>query len=182
MVLSTSVTLVCRPCYKHCLVSHCIIALKLSVAPTVKATGRVEAHLIPSLNLAITALGGTADARVFLNLDASAAMQLSVEAGAQASVTVNRAPVPAPPQARDLAIRGAGPMGGNYFASRQLSTQTATSTSFGGCFEILAGLDVNAGANAEFFGLFDASTKVPLFTKEFELFKVRFSFSHRFFR
>ncbi|KAH6904652.1 hypothetical protein BKA70DRAFT_1108941 [Coprinopsis sp. MPI-PUGE-AT-0042] len=141
--------------------------LKLSVAPTVKATGRVEAHLIPSLNLAITALGGVADARVFLNLDASAAMQLSVEAGAQASLTVDRAQ----PKTRDLAIRGAGPMGGNYFASRQLSTQTAASTSFGGCFEILAGLDVNAGANAEFFGLFDASTKVPLFTKEFELFK-----------
>lgn len=47
------------------------------------------------------------------------------------------------------------------------------SGSFGGCFEIKTGLDVNAGAEGSFFGLFDTSTQVSLFNKEFELFKVR---------
>lgn len=44
--------------------------------------------------------------------------------------------------------------------------------SFGGCFEVGAGLDVNVGADANFFELFNPSTKVPLFSKKFSLFKV----------
>ncbi|KAG2004239.1 hypothetical protein CC2G_002816 [Coprinopsis cinerea AmutBmut pab1-1] len=152
--------------------------LKLSVVPSVKATGTVEAHLIPSLNLGISALGGVADARVFVELDASAAMKLELEGRAEAGVTVNRAPaqqqqpraIEAPPAKREVAIRGSNALGNAYFA-RQLSTQTNVSGGFGGCFEILAGLDVNAGADAEFFGLFDAGTKVPLFNRDFELFK-----------
>ncbi|KAJ7282823.1 hypothetical protein C8J57DRAFT_1296618 [Mycena rebaudengoi] len=42
---------------------------------------------------------------------------------------------------------------------------------FGGCFSVNAGLSVNAGAEGSFFGLFDDSTEVELFNKEFELFK-----------
>ncbi|KAJ7150476.1 hypothetical protein C8R43DRAFT_494845 [Mycena crocata] len=47
----------------------------------------------------------------------------------------------------------------------------AASGSVNGCIDIGAGLDVNAGASAKFFGLFDPSTKVNLFTKKFDLFK-----------
>ncbi|KAF8877431.1 hypothetical protein BD779DRAFT_1448538, partial [Infundibulicybe gibba] len=118
--------------------------LKLSASPAVKATGSVEAHLIPSLNLGVSALGGTVKSEVFVALDASATMQLSLEAQAEAAVTVNKA------SKRLLAPVGA---------------------SFGGCFEIKAGLNVNAGADASFFGLFDPSTQVTLFNKDFELFK-----------
>ena len=47
------------------------------------------------------------------------------------------------------------------------------SAKFGGCVELGTGLDVNAGADADFFGLFNKGTSVNLFSKKFELFKVR---------
>ncbi|KAJ7474870.1 hypothetical protein FB451DRAFT_1246877 [Mycena latifolia] len=47
----------------------------------------------------------------------------------------------------------------------------AASASVNGCVDIGAGLSVNAGASADFFGLFDPNTKVNLFTKNFDLFK-----------
>ncbi|KAF8877430.1 hypothetical protein BD779DRAFT_1448510, partial [Infundibulicybe gibba] len=114
--------------------------LKLSASPAVKATGSVEAHLIPSLNLGVSALGDTVKAEVFVALDASATMQLSLEAQAEAASVVQ-------------------------------GSSTHASAGFGGCFEIKAGLNVNAGADASFFGLFDPSTQVTLFSKNFELFK-----------
>ncbi|KAJ7134152.1 hypothetical protein C8R46DRAFT_1362308 [Mycena filopes] len=40
-----------------------------------------------------------------------------------------------------------------------------------GCVDVGAGLDVSAEASANFFGLFDKSTKVDIFNKDFELFK-----------
>lgn len=227
--------------------------LKLAVVPSVKATGLVEAHLIPSLNLGISALAGLADARVFLELDASAAMKLEVEGRAAAVASVNLAQsspaaLPAAPQpsqglraqqqnvpgqnaeaqgspssvsqiqeapssavqapstpvssaqaqetpnqaspapveggqggagragqiqqqqARSLAIRGAKPIGHEYFA-RQLEAQTDIQGTFGGCFEISLGLAVNAGADADFFGLFEFDKKFSIFNEEFELFK-----------
>jgi len=74
------------------------------------------------------------------------------------------------------------------FATQSVSTSTTTSSasqasstgnvgstdvsgSFGGCFEVRAGLDVTAGAEAAFFKFFDQSTQVTLFSKTFELFK-----------
>jgi hypothetical protein len=295
----------------------------------VKATGTVEAHLIPSLNLKLSALGDIVNAGVFLELDASADMKLSLEAQAEGSLTIG-----APAKAR--AIKGRShpaevappvltpvttlapshtppaqqmappphnqpshtkmvkqPMGDNTAiedngdnvssaaeesstsakptatgiikhhknkngmksssaqanastsasanetgvtesvestgtaletslatpsataitdgamesaestgtAAKELETSSATPSatatadsaappevtevkggnvnakdingSFGGCIEIGAGLDVNAGADASFFGLFDQGTKVNLFTKKFQIFKVR---------
>ncbi|ESK93403.1 hypothetical protein Moror_1814 [Moniliophthora roreri MCA 2997] len=50
-------------------------------------------------------------------------------------------------------------------------TTVEDTKSFGGCFKVLAGLNVNAGAEGSFFSLFDDQTIVPLFNKNFELFK-----------
>src|ERR1700712_3201488 len=66
-------------------------ALKLSVSPSVKATGTVEAHFIPSLNLKVSALGDVVEAGIFLELDASAEMTLSLEAQAEGSLTIDKA-------------------------------------------------------------------------------------------
>lgn len=47
------------------------------------------------------------------------------------------------------------------------------STSYiNGCIDVDAGLDVYAGADASFFGLFDKSTKVTLFTRDWDLYTV----------
>ncbi|KAJ2912665.1 hypothetical protein MD484_g7761, partial [Candolleomyces efflorescens] len=224
--------------------------LKLSVSPSLKATGTLEAHLIPSLNLGINALAGIAEATVFVELDASAAMKLSLEGQAEVAVVVNRTSsavasegTPAAKHVvgsmrsegaspnrvvgRAIAMRQAADASASASASVNVtasasSTAVASSTaaasssaavssaadasstaavsstvdasstaaaptatakgsrvgvstsasgSFGGCFEILAGLGVNAGAKADFFGLFDQETIVPLFNRDFELFK-----------
>ncbi|KAF7292106.1 hypothetical protein MIND_01237300 [Mycena indigotica] len=61
--------------------------LKLSADTKAAATGTVEAHLVPSINLGLSALG-VVQATVNLDLDASATMQLKVEANAGAGATV----------------------------------------------------------------------------------------------
>lgn len=124
------------------------IALNLALSPSVRANGKVEAHLIPTLNLGISALGDVAEATVFLNLDASATATLNLEAKLPgAAATIGR---------RD------------ELEARQQEA------SFGGCFDVKAGFSVNAGADASFFAVFDTGTSVTLFEKEFELFQVCF--------
>jgi hypothetical protein len=54
--------------------------LALSVSPNVTATGSLAAHLIPQLNFGISALGGAASATIFLNLDSSATLDLTLNA------------------------------------------------------------------------------------------------------
>lgn len=116
------------------------LALQLSVTPDTSAKGTVEAHLIPVIDLGLSALGGLAKATVFLDLDASASLTLTLDAHSKTVVDGN----------------------GN--------SNTAGSVS--GCVDIAGGLDVNAGADASFFGLFDKSTQVTLFSKDFDFFKV----------
>lgn len=53
-------------------------------------------------------------------------------------------------------------------------TGTSTALPVQGCVDISTGFDVNAGANANFFGLFDAGTQLTLFNKTFDLFSVSF--------
>lgn len=48
---------------------------------------------------------------------------------------------------------------------------SSTGVQFSGCIEIDTGLAANVGAEGTFFKLFDASTQVPLFNKEFVLFQ-----------
>ena len=57
---------------------------------------------------------------------------------------------------------------------RNVNNAIASNSSIGleGCFEIDTGIGVNAGADADFFGLFGVNTTVPLFTRSFALFKV----------
>jgi len=285
--------------------------LKLSLSPSVKATGTVNAHLIPVLNLKISALADIAKAGIFLELDASADMSLSLQGTAQASVAVNATKarreepvlkgrywavdgVSADVEARSQVVRalasqakpaakvapvkgtpttsvistakvttlqatsvkatsakatsvnatsvkpssaqsssaqsssaqsssaqatsvksssaqassaqassvqassakalstdaaaGAGP-GSSSAAAPAQATQPANtgaltvtkdaSGSFGGCFRIGAALNVNAGADANFFGLFDPSTKVSLFSQKFEILKKCFGNAKR---
>ncbi|KAK0186726.1 hypothetical protein F5146DRAFT_141908 [Armillaria mellea] len=61
--------------------------LKLSVGTAINATGTIEAHLIPRLNLGLSAFTGV-KANVFLELDASATLALELDATAQANATI----------------------------------------------------------------------------------------------
>lgn len=119
-----------------------LTALKLSVTPSVASKGTVEAHVIPSVNLGVSGIGGLAQATIFLNLDASAIVTLTLNAKAEASVALT-----------DV-------------------TTTSASAGVDGCVDVGTGFDVNAGADGSFFGIFDKNTKVNLFSKKFDLFKV----------
>ncbi|KAJ3912589.1 hypothetical protein F5877DRAFT_53831 [Lentinula edodes] len=151
--------------------------LTLSVTPSVKSTGSLTAHLIPSLNLGIQALDNIASATVFLDLDASATMQLSLDAVDSASVSVDNGEsssnsTTSTSNSTSTASSTNSAVSAYYSVSSTTTTTSSTGLQFGGCVEIDTGLAVNAGADAKFFDLFDASTQVPLFSKEFVLFKV----------
>ncbi|KAF7292065.1 hypothetical protein MIND_01232600 [Mycena indigotica] len=59
--------------------------LTLSVQPSIKTSGTVSGHLIPQLTLGLNAFSGIAKAQVYLNLDASTGIDLSLSASANAS-------------------------------------------------------------------------------------------------
>ncbi|KAJ7929627.1 hypothetical protein B0H13DRAFT_1964126 [Mycena leptocephala] len=113
--------------------------LSLSVAPSVSSKAVLAGHVIPSLDLGVSALGGVAQATISVQLDGSVTATMSLEAAATAGVST--------------------------------TDPASASGSVNGCVDIGAGIDVNVGASADFFGLFDPSTKVNVFTKKFDLFK-----------
>ncbi|KAI0092175.1 hypothetical protein BDY19DRAFT_884355 [Irpex rosettiformis] len=124
--------------------------LTLAATPNVAASGSVEAHIIPSLQFGLDALNGLAKATINLDLDTSAKLTLSLQAGATISTSTT---------------------------SSSNSNSTNVDTSFGGCVDLSVGLAVTAGADATFLSLFDQSTSVTLFQKDFDLFNKCFGSS-----
>ncbi|KAF5376725.1 hypothetical protein D9615_007807 [Tricholomella constricta] len=119
--------------------------LKLSVSGDITSTTTAVAHIIPRIDLGVTALGGIAKASVFINLDAHASVRLDLNATGKAGGSI---------ETRTGEITGDASAGVN------------------GCVTAGVGLDSNVGADATFFGLFDATTSVSLFEKDWELFQV----------
>ncbi|KAJ7471656.1 hypothetical protein B0H11DRAFT_1729811 [Mycena galericulata] len=148
--------------------------LKLSADTNATATGTVEAHLIPSINLGLSALG-VVDATVSLDLDASATMTLTVNAqavGSNDTNTTSSADSDSDGSDSQNSTATATATATSTSSAPLASATTTTDASFGGSFVISAGLDVSAGATGSFFKLFDDSTKVSLFQKDFELLSV----------
>ncbi|KAJ3512020.1 hypothetical protein NLJ89_g3766 [Agrocybe chaxingu] len=81
--------------------------LTLYASPGVVAAGTVEAHLIPTVKLGISALGGIVEAGVFLDVDASANLKLDLHASASGTVVVS--PVGSRDITEQLKRRGATP-------------------------------------------------------------------------
>jgi len=170
--------------------------LQLSIAPNVAAVGRLEAHLIPSINLGISALGDTAAATIFLNADASVGLELSLKAtlpeidvaGGDESVIARELP-PAPRAAPGTAvgwkpvIRQEVPVEAAAVEDTAQVPETADvavvddtaaeggNVDFLGCAAVVAGFQVNVGATASFFSLFDSTVNLPLFKQKFDLFR-----------
>ncbi|KAJ7114998.1 hypothetical protein C8R44DRAFT_676083 [Mycena epipterygia] len=67
--------------------------LTLNASPDVQATGTITAHLIPSLNLGVNALGGKASAQIFFALDTNAALTMNLDASGSATKVIGAAPV-----------------------------------------------------------------------------------------
>ncbi|KAF4579713.1 hypothetical protein EYR40_000110 [Pleurotus pulmonarius] len=66
--------------------------LRLSASPSVKATGSVEAHLIPRLNLGLNVLGRVGEANIFLEFDTSAKASFSANAAVEVATALLAAP------------------------------------------------------------------------------------------
>jgi hypothetical protein len=116
------------------------------------------------LNIGLKALGGKADATVFLNLDTSASLVLSLDASAGISTIVgDNSTASDVASSIDAAATtdAASPVSPDAgIVATKRDDPTATSA-FGGCVQVNAGLGVNAGAKGEFFGVlssFDLST------------------------
>ncbi|KAJ7058958.1 hypothetical protein C8F01DRAFT_284946 [Mycena amicta] len=58
----------------------------------------------------------------------------------------------------------------NANAGVSTTADPTASASVKGCIDVAAGFDVNAGADGSFFGIFDKSTQVNLFSKKFDIF------------
>ncbi|KAJ2923397.1 hypothetical protein H1R20_g13696, partial [Candolleomyces eurysporus] len=140
--------------------------LKLSATPSFQTNGRVEAHLIPGIDLGINVLNGAGVASVYLNVDAGAQMNLALEGQATGEVIVGRGETREIEEAGDTVVkREPTPVA-------IAPTATATgSAGFSGCFDISTGLDVVAGATAKLFNIFDKSTTYTLFSRDWELYK-----------
>ncbi|KAJ7075244.1 hypothetical protein B0H15DRAFT_37212 [Mycena belliarum] len=195
--------------------------LSLSASPSVKATGTLTAHLIPSLQLGLSIAGGkVAQANVFLELDTSAALILSLDASATitqpiagnatanstaatstadttadatatevssvigVSAATSAADATAAASATDASAATTAATAdatADVTATAPGATTTAValaeradptvSTEFGGCVQVVGGINVNAGADGKFFHLFDELKQVSLFSKNFEIFK-----------
>ncbi|KAJ7174894.1 hypothetical protein C8R46DRAFT_1347894 [Mycena filopes] len=167
--------------------------LTLNASPSVKATGTLTAHLIPNLSLGVTAVGGKVDATIFIDLDTSAALVLSLDASAKVTQTVVAGNATATATAvassntstavasgdNSTAVADSGSNANSTDATGAATNSTDaavaaradTSTSFGGCVQVNGNIAVNAGAKGDFFGLFDKDAQVSLFSKEFQIFK-----------
>ena len=135
-----------------------VIALQLSATPFVKATGSVEGHLIPTLNLGISAFDNKVQSQVYIALDSAAVLNISLE---EVVTTQN------------LSSRH-DPLDLEYDHSTDIGTvQPRSVTAFDGCFEVDAALDFNAGADADFFHFIHADDQQwTIFQQTFPLYKV----------
>lgn len=107
-------------------------------------TGTITAHVIPRVDLGISGMGGLAKATVFLNLDASATTTFNVTGDTSIEVSTSD------------------------------SDNNGITTAVNGCADVDAEFDVNAGADGSFFGVFNQSASVALFSKKINIFQVLF--------
>ncbi|KAJ7058970.1 hypothetical protein C8F01DRAFT_1147659 [Mycena amicta] len=119
--------------------------LNFSVTPDVSSNAKIEAHIIPGLDFGITAINGLASANVFVDVDTSSTLALSLDGDANVS-------------------------GGSSSSTSGLDV-TNKSAELDGCVDIGAGLSINAGSQGDLFDLFEFAPQVNLFTKNFDFFK-----------
>ncbi|TFK96037.1 hypothetical protein BDV98DRAFT_576836 [Pterulicium gracile] len=140
--------------------------IEFAVGPSISTAASVSAHMIPRFNVGVSVFGKGVN--IFTDLDASATAALSLTAGANAAGIFKKEIRAGAPEVVKKDIIPSGESIASDIAKRQ-------STSVNGGIDVFAQLDVNVGADAYFFGLFNQEVKLTLFTKKFELFKKCFN-------
>ncbi|KAI0271275.1 hypothetical protein BC834DRAFT_966790 [Gloeopeniophorella convolvens] len=121
--------------------------LSASASPSVKGKFDATGHVIPRVEIGVNAFAGKANVAIFLDLDASA--HIDVEAGASASLAAS--------------------------VENALGIKKEASGSAQACVTVDSTLSVDAGAQGDFLGLFDKNTKTSVFNKNFKLLNKCFS-------
>ncbi|KAJ7196823.1 hypothetical protein GGX14DRAFT_375706 [Mycena pura] len=112
----------------------------LNAAADVQATGTITAHVIPSLNLGVSALGGKGEASIFLALDASAAMTMNLDGTTDDTATTDTDDDSTDDGTDDSTDDG--------------TSDTTPASTLGGCINVAGNINVNVGADGSFFGTF----------------------------
>lgn len=115
--------------------------LSLAASPNVAASGSIEAHIIPTLQLGIDALDGKIKANVNVNFDSSAKLALSLQASAALSKSKNNG------------SSAASSFSGCVDVSTTLGVNAAADAAFPGIFD----KDVSVPLFSKTFDLFNVS-------------------------
>ncbi|KAJ7023843.1 hypothetical protein C8F04DRAFT_969740 [Mycena alexandri] len=155
--------------------------LTLNAAPDVTATGQITAHLIPSINLGINALGGKAEAQISLALDANAALNMNLDGSISKTGTIDNSAAADNSTTTDDSSSADNSTvtddGNSTITSRaddnSTDVSTSSTSSLGGCVNVAGNVNLKATATGSFFGLFDQVQSKPFFNKDFQIFNVR---------
>ena len=164
--------------HRHGLDPLRLLALQLSATPFVQATGSIEGHLIPTLNLGVSAFKWVKTG-ISVALDSSAVLNIRLEAvdrthnfsgGTLDNEFEKREERTILDHEVDTNVADPGSITPTLI--RRLSTPTASNQSFNGCFEADVALDFSVAADAAFFDVIDANTKLSIYQDTIPLYKV----------
>ncbi|KAL4259221.1 hypothetical protein AB1N83_009650 [Pleurotus pulmonarius] len=154
--------------------------LKLKAKAKANAKGYIEGHLIPTLRLGVSALGGKAGADVYLEADAFARVSVKAEAHASASASSGTSPASSPAKGAPKGKKGK--RGGyvppyHHQASRSElallgareaevsdGAHAAAKGGFSGCLWLDAGMELRYGAKSNGGDLWNVNEAGPLWT------------------
>ncbi|KAF7439687.1 hypothetical protein PC9H_000023 [Pleurotus ostreatus] len=149
--------------------------LKLKAKAKANAKGYIEGHLIPTLRLGVSALGGKAGADVYLEADAFARVSVKAEAHGSATGKVAASPAASPAKGSSPA-KAAAPAKGKKgkrdgyvppylpHARRNVDVHAAAKGGFSGCLWLEAGMELRYGARANAGDLWSVNESGPLWT------------------
>ncbi|THU98960.1 hypothetical protein K435DRAFT_964635 [Dendrothele bispora CBS 962.96] len=140
--------------------------LSLSAGSSIDATASISVHLIPTLDFGIEFFDNLTSADVFLNLDASATLQLSAGASHNTSLATVQS------RNTDLDLLRKSSVAGAISAAKAKEVRQVSNDDPSLCADISVGLDVNAGLSGIISELpfLNQFTNVPLKSEKFELF------------
>jgi len=125
------------------------VPIKLDVGASATLTGSAEAHLIPRIDIGVKILNGLAEATVFADIDASVALDFTLDA------KVDGTPVN-------------GTIGDPNTDLKNFES------SFGGSIALDLSVAVNVGADVALEPFFDKNANFQVFQKTFQLFEKKF--------
>ena len=145
-----------------------LLALQLSATPLVQATGSIEGHLIPTLNLGVSAFKWIKTG-ISVALDSSVVLNITLE---DVGHTHNLHETFDSEFEKRIGLDLEADTNVSDTSTITPSLVTASNQSFNGCFEADVALDFSVTADADFFDIIDANTNFTIYQDTIPLYKV----------